>query len=178
MSSQAHQLPTNPHFYVSISPFPSPLPFTCSSFQFVFFTFFRYPPSCIPPTKSISCCKVQRAPGRRLLMWKAVEVVRPPGLSSGHGVKDSVRPRPATPFSPTLSLFPLQEGSISGWGVKFLLAGASRLFGPAEWWSILATLGAFQAEKNRSWDLPTINNSITFWHTGVWCFKSVPVNLS
>ncbi len=67
-----------------------------------------------------------------------------------------------------LSLFPLQEGSISGWGVKFQLAGASRSFGPAEWWSMLALLGAFQAEKNRSWDLPTINNSITFRHTGVW----------
>lgn len=56
-------------------------------------------PPCLPPTKSISCCKVQWAPGRRLLLWRAVEVGRPPGLSNGHGVKDSVQPRPAAPIS-------------------------------------------------------------------------------
>ncbi len=56
-------------------------------------------PPCIPPTKSISCCKVQWAPGRRLLLLKAVEVGRPPGLFNRHEVKDSVRPRPAAPLS-------------------------------------------------------------------------------
>lgn len=53
------------------------------------------------------------------------------------------------PLSHSLSLSPLQEGSISEWGVKFQLAGASRSFGPAEWWSMLAPLGAFQSWKEQ-----------------------------